>query len=212
LLDGLEDAMRILVLASAKGGVGKSTLSAHLAIAAEAAGVNPVVLVDTDPQASLAKWWNKRRAETPGFAGVKGDLFTTLKQLAEAGIALVIIDTPPSLSASIDATVSTADLVLIPVTPSPIDLEAVGSTVDIVNRAKRQRVFVVNKARRNSVLTADIADALQRHGDVVPVLIEDRLDYRTGMIQGKTAQEYAPKGKAATEMRDLWGYVAEKLA
>src|SRR3954452_12238117 len=119
--------MKTLVLASAKGGVGKSTLSAHLAIAAEAAGVGSVVLLDTDPQASLSKWWNKRRADTPGFAGIKGSLSATLAQLDKAGIALAIIDTPPSLSASIDATVRVADLVLIPVTPSPIDLEAIGS-------------------------------------------------------------------------------------
>jgi chromosome partitioning protein len=211
LADGLEVAMKTIVLASAKGGVGKSTLSAHLAIAAEAASVGSVVLLDTDPQASLSKWWNKRRADTPGFAGIKGSLSATLAQLDKAGIALAIIDTPPSLSASIDATVATADLVLIPVTPSPIDLEAVGSTVDVVDRVGRQRAFVVNKAKRNSLLTADTADALQRHGDVVPVLIEDRLDYRTGMIQGNTAQEYAPKGKAAAEMRDLWGYIAERL-
>jgi len=204
--------MKVIVLASAKGGVGKSTLSAHLAIAAEAAGAGPVVLLDTDPQASLSKWWNKRQAETPGFAGIKGGLAATLAGLAKSGMALAIVDTPPALSASIEATVATADLVLIPVTPSPIDLEAVGSTVSIVVAAKRQSAFVVNKAKRNSLLTADTADALQRHGEVAPVLVEDRLDYRTGMIQGNTAQEYAPKGKAAVEMRDLWAYVARRLS
>ena len=58
----------------------------------------------------------------------------------------------------------------------------------------------------------DTADALQRHGRVAPVIVEDRLDYRTGMIQGQTAQEYAPKGKAAVEMHDLWQYTAGRLA
>jgi chromosome partitioning protein len=204
--------MKVIVLASAKGGVGKSTLSAHLAIAAEAAGAGPVVLIDTDPQASLSKWWNKRQADTPGFAGIKGGLPATLAGLAKSGMSLAIVDTPPALSASIEATVETADLVLIPVTPSPIDLEAVGSTVNIVANTRRQSAFIVNKAKRNSLLTADTAEALQRHGDVAPVLVDDRLDYRTGMIQGNTAQEYAPKGKAAVEMRDLWAYVARRLS
>jgi chromosome partitioning protein len=170
------------------------------------------VLLDTDPQASLAKWWNKRQSETPGFAGIKGGLRATLAGLEKSGTKLVIIDTPPSMASSIDATIAVASFVLIPVTPSPIDLEAVGSTVDVVRGSGKPYAFVVNKSKRNSLLTSDTAEALTRHGEVAPVLVEDRLDYRTGMIQGGTAQEYAPKGKAATEMRNLWSYVARRLA
>jgi hypothetical protein len=136
----------------------------------------------------------------------------TVQQTRVELATMAIVDAPPALSASIEATVETADLVLIPVTPSPIDLEAVGSTVNIVANTRRQSAFIVNKAKRNSLLTADTAEALQRHGDVAPVLVDDRLDYRTGMIQGNTAQEYAPKGKAAVEMRDLWAYVARRLS
>ena len=204
--------MRTIVIASGKGGVGKTTLAAHLAIAAEAARAGPVVLLDTDPQASLAKWWNKRQAETPGFSAIPEGLPATLAALAEMNIALAIVDTPPAMTASIEATVAGADLVLIPVTPSPIDLEAVGATVEIVNRVGRPMAFIVNKGRRNTLLTMDTADALQRHGRVAPVIVEDRLDYRTGMIQGQTAQEYAPKGKAAVEMHNLWQYTAGRLA
>ena len=68
--------MKIIVLASQKGGVGKTTLAAHIAVAAEQSGDGPCVLIDTDPQASLAAWWNGREAQTPAFAPV------TLKELS----------------------------------------------------------------------------------------------------------------------------------
>ena len=60
--------MQTIVLASQKGGAGKTTLAAHLAVAAEEAGVRPAVLIDTDPQGSLAAWWNARQAESPALA------------------------------------------------------------------------------------------------------------------------------------------------
>jgi chromosome partitioning protein len=60
--------MYVIVLASQKGGAGKTTLAAHLAVAAEAAGDGPAVLIDTDPQGSLSAWWNVRKAEVPVLA------------------------------------------------------------------------------------------------------------------------------------------------
>ena len=60
--------MRVLALASQKGGSGKTTLSGHLAVQAQRAGAGPVVLIDIDPQGSLADWWNEREAEFPAFA------------------------------------------------------------------------------------------------------------------------------------------------
>ena len=90
--------MRIIAFASQKGGVGKTTLAGHLAVEAERRGAGPVALLDTDPQGSLASWWNVRKAETPLF--VRGELANLKDQLAEleaAGVGLVIIDTPPRL-------------------------------------------------------------------------------------------------------------------
>lgn len=110
-----------------KGGVGKTTLAGHLAVEAERSGAGPVALLDTDPQGSLAAWWNARAAETPLF--VRGDLATLdgqLRQLAEAGVGLVVIDTPPAITDNIAAVVCQADLVVIPTRPSPHDLRAAG--------------------------------------------------------------------------------------
>ena len=119
--------MRTIVVASQKGGVGKTTLVGHLGVAAELSGVGPVALIDTDPQGSLASWWNERVAETPLFAQVEIDrLADHLNALEVAGVKLTIIDTPPSVAGLIVKVLAVADLVIIPTRPSPHDLRAVG--------------------------------------------------------------------------------------
>ena len=91
--------MRTIVVASQKGGVGKTTVAGHLGVAAEMAGAGPVALIDTDPQGSLSSWWNERSSETPLFAQVDiHKLSEHLKALAKAGIKLTVIDTPPAVT------------------------------------------------------------------------------------------------------------------
>ena len=80
--------MRVLALASQKGGSGKTTLSGHLAVEAQRAGAGPVVLIDIDPQGSLADWWNEREAEFPAFAQT-----TVARLAAEHGIECPIHET-----------------------------------------------------------------------------------------------------------------------
>ena len=141
--------MKVLCVASQKGGAGKTTLAAHLAVAAEAGGRGPVVMIDTDPQGSLTAWWNSREAPTPALAVVAIDeLGERLAALSAAGIGLVVIDTPPALTDGIRAVVEFADLVVIPVKPSPHDLRAVGQTVDIAAAAGKPFVFAVSQGER----------------------------------------------------------------
>ena len=98
--------MYVLVLASQKGGAGKTTLSRHLAVEAERAGEGPVVLIDADPQGGLAGWWNRRQAESPVFfASRLEDLPKHIKQARAGGFKLVIIDTPPQATSLIGAVV-----------------------------------------------------------------------------------------------------------
>ncbi len=88
------EKLKTIVLASQKGGAGKTTLAAHLAVAAEKAGDGPCVLIDTDPQASLAMWWNSHENETPAFApATLKELADKLQALAEAGYTFAFIDT-----------------------------------------------------------------------------------------------------------------------
>ena len=140
--------MLVIVLASQKGGVGKTTICGHLAVEAERQGAGPVALLDTDPQGGLAAWWNTREATTPAFVQLAaGGLDPTLAELEAQGCGALFIDTPPALTDAIRATVARASLVLVPVQPSPHDLRAVATTMDLVRAAGRPMVFVLNRTR-----------------------------------------------------------------
>jgi chromosome partitioning protein len=205
--------MHVVVLASQKGGSGKTTLSGHLAVEADKAGIGPVALIDTDPQGSLAQWWNAREAPTPHFAqaGVL-ELDEALGHLERAGMKLVVIDTPPAITASIARVVAHADLVLVPTRPSPHDLRAVGATVDIAEKHNKPLVFVVNGATARARITGEAAVALSQHGTVAPVTLHHRVDFAASMTDGRTVGEAAPKSQSSKEIRDLWLYVQDRLS
>src|SRR5215813_772848 len=121
--------MQVIVLASRKGGVGKTTLAGHLSVQAELTGIGPVAVIDMDEQGSLASWWNARTQDTPRFARVgEGGLQRVLDGLRTAGTRLVVIDTPPYATEEIGQIVRFADIAVVPVKPSPHDLRAVGET------------------------------------------------------------------------------------
>lgn len=205
--------MRIIAVTSQKGGSGKTTLSGHLGVAADLAGAGPVALIDTDPQGSLSDWWNERSEATPAFAHTTiGSLTQDLDTLREQGFRLAIIDTPPAITRSIQAVVCRADLVVIPTRPSPHDLRAAGATVDLVERAGKPLVFVVNGATARARLTGEAAIALSQHGTVAPTIIHNRQDFAASMIDGRTVMEAARGGKSEKEIQALWSYIAERVA
>lgn len=205
--------MKTIVLASQKGGSGKTTLAAHLAVMAERAGDGPCVLIDTDPQASLAAWWNCRENETPAYAP------TALKELPEKLAALSIakfryalIDTPPAITNAIRAVVSLANLVVIPARPSPHDLRAVGATVELVTGSGRPFVFALTQAKANSRLTVQAMGALSEHGMVASTIIHDRVDFASAMIDGRTVMEVDQRGRSAAEIADLWKFCKARIS
>jgi len=204
--------LKTIVFASQKGGVGKTTLAAHLAVAAEKADDGPCVLIDTDPQASLASWWNSREDETPAFApAILKNLAVKLEALSGAGYALAFIDTPPAITESIRAVVNLADFVLIPTRPSPHDLRAVGRTVELAADAGRPFAFAVTQAKPNARLTVQAMAVLSEHGVVAPAIVHDRVDYAASMIDGRTVLEINPRGRSAGEIVELWTFVKSRL-
>src|SRR5271165_1921767 len=95
--------MKTIIIANQKGGSGKSTVTVHLAAAAEQAGDGPVVISDTDPQGTAADWFNQRKKagiDTPRYSPLAlADLAERVQALDEAGAAFLFIDTAPSIGA-----------------------------------------------------------------------------------------------------------------
>lgn len=203
--------MRVIVLASRKGGAGKTTLTSHLAVEAERAGAGRVALADTDPQGGLAAWYNARQAETPLFVDVSKGLRTAVDACRKGGIDLLIIDTPPSVTETIGSVVAFADLCIIPVRPSPNDLRAVGGTVEIARRLNKPMVFVVNQVTPRARITSEAAIALSQHGTVAPVMLGARVDFASSMTDGRTAIELDAASRSAAEVTELWQYLASRM-
>jgi chromosome partitioning protein len=204
--------MRILTIASQKGGAGKTTLTAHLAVEAGRAGAGPVAVVDTDPQGSLSAWWNTRQADTPLFAALDmSQLAAHLQVLQDRGIQVVLIDTPPALTSIIERTIAAAHFVLIPARPSPHDLRAVATIVEMVEYTNTPFCFVLNGATPRTTIARDAIGALAAHGKVAPVTLHQRIDFASSMIDGHTAVELEPQSRSGEEIAALWVYVAKEL-
>src|SRR6185437_14750343 len=128
--------MKTIAITSQKGGSGKTTLAAHLSVECERCGDGPACLIDTDKQATLTLWHQRREHDTPQRAELP---FTRLAQgvsaLSDKGMAYCFLDTAPTISEQSAVVLQLADLVLIPVRPSPADLWSVSETVALVKEA-----------------------------------------------------------------------------
>jgi len=197
--------MKKIAIASQKGGSGKTTLAAHLAVEAERAGDAPAWLIDTDEQGTLSQWHERREAETPQRAEMPfARLATGLVNMAERGAAYCFIDTAPTISGQSASLIALADLVLIPVRPSPADLWAVAETVTLVKNAGKPFLFVLTQAKPQATITAQTIAALSEHGRVAQTFIADRVPYAGAMTGGRTAPELSPRSAAAEEIANLW--------
>lgn len=197
--------MQTIVINSQKGGSGKTTLCAHLSVEAERAGDGPVFLIDTDPQGTLTMWHEKREAEAPHRAELPfSALESGIKQLEQRKTTLCFIDTAPSRTDETVILFRMADLVLVPIRPSPSDLWAASATVELLKRENVPFLFILNQVKANAGITAQAAASLSHHGPVAQTFTGDRVPYAAAMTDGRTAIELAPKGPAAVETAALW--------
>lgn len=203
--------MKTILVTSQKGGSGKTMLTAHLAVEAERDGAS-VCIIDTDRQASLTRWHERRQAETPQRADVRLDkLVAGLTTLAAKGLDYCFIDTAPTISQQTADLINLADLIVIPVRPSPIDLWSVTETVQLVKEARRPFLFAITQAKAQASITAQAIAALSEHGRVATSFIADRVSYASAMIGGQTAPEMTPRGPVAGEVANLWAETKECL-
>ena len=202
--------MNTIAFVARKGGVSKTTLAAHVAVAAAAS--QPVTLLDVDPQGSLALWWNDRTAETPALMDVPvGRLATELAKAAGVD-GLLVVDTPAFDSGVVAGVIQAADLVVIPVKPSPHDLRGVAVTVEAVKKAGKPFLFVITQAVAGAALTAQARGVLAASGPVAETVMHNRVAYAGSMTDGRTVIETEPSGRAAKEIAGVCGDVLAALA
>lgn len=212
-----DSSMRVLALLAQKGGAGKTTLALHLAVVAQQAGLR-TVLVDLDPQRSAAGWWHARAAETPELVETNADQLAKVITAARGdGVALLVVDTRPSVERDTAEVARLADLALIPTRPSILDLRAIGATVEVVKASRRPGAIVLNScpAARgigDASLTAEARRGLHAYGlPVLPVVVTQRAALAHALIDGRAVTEFEPTGKAAAEMRKVWQWTREQL-
>ncbi len=190
-------------------------MAVHLAAAAETAGHGPVVISDTDPQGTAADWFNQRKKsgiDTPRYSALSlADLAGRVRDLGEAGAAYLFIDTAPSIGAVNADLFALADLILIPLNPTPADLRALVKGLPLVRQSGKPFQFVLTRVRPNLRNNDGAAVALAALGLVLATRMHERVIYAETFAHGKTALETDPKGVAAQEIAALWAEIIVKM-
>ncbi len=199
---------------SQKGGAGKSTLARQLAVLAGEAGTS--ILIDRDSQGTTTKWWQRRQAlqlslERPDLLDLDGTDLTAAVTALRKQHGIVFVDTRPAVAEPEAEAARIADLVIVPVRPSPDDLEAVGETLKILRRLDKRAVVIVNAAK-NEVRARDARAALSRYPvPVCPVHVGDRAVYLDASLEGRGIGEMrgAAARDAHAELRTVWNWILE---
>ena len=204
--------MHTVAVISQKGGVGKTTLALHLAVAAERAG-KTTVIVDLDPQASAATWKDLRPDETPVVQPAQVNRLSTILTEAERhGAEFAVIDTSPNSESASLAAARAANFVLIPCRPHLLDLKAISSSIELAKLAKKPYAIVLNAVPTRGAVAAEATVAVNHYGAVVaPIHIGMRAAYYHCLVAGQVAQEYEPIGKAADEAFALYKWITKQL-
>ena len=212
--------MVTLCFATQKGGAGKTTLAASLAVAAAAAG-EKVVALDLDPQGSLAAWGDRREGKGASFENVTVDRLSAdrisqlpeiLNALRRKGFTVAVLDTAGVDNTATHLAMQAADLCLMPARPSRVDIEATGLTFRAVMRMGRPVAFVLNQcpSTPRSSRSLEAAAGLKMLGVLADPMMTTRADYQDAIAAGFGVTEYAPEGKAAQEAVALWGWVKKQ--
>ena len=206
-------AAKTFTVAQQKGGAGKTTLAAHLAVAFTAAGKS-VAVVDIDPQQSLTMWYRLRESRF-GDAGagllvsqIKGwRVQSEVESLARAH-DIVLIDSPPHAETEAKVAIRCSDLTLVPVQPSPMDVWATRPTLELAAQEKVPVLMVLNRVPPRANLTEEMIAEMEELGaKVAKSRIGNRVVFAGALSEGRAVGEVQPRGRAAAEIKALAGEI-----
>lgn len=210
---------KIITIAQQKGGAGKTTMAAHLAVAWAASGRRKVAVIDIDPQGSLTQWHKMRELRmgegktTLTFAAISGWRVRNEIDRLSRTHDLIIIDSPPHTDAEARTAIRAADLVVIPLQPSPMDVWATSATIQICKQERVPVKMVLNRVHPQAKLTEAIS------GNMVGLTANrfgNRVIFAGSMMQGYGVTEAQPNSLAAEEVRalskEIMDYLNKKTA
>lgn len=208
---------KAITVAQQKGGAGKSTITAQLAVAYANAG-KKVAVVDIDPQGSLAMWFEVRKAlvDSSGagitFLQASGWRLSTEIDKLKRDHDLILVDSPPHAETDVRIAVRAADLILVPMQPTPLDLWATQPTLDLAKKEKSAAVVVFNRTPpKGKLVDAVKAKILQADMPVAETVLGNRVAFAASMMEGKGVVESNPRHTATKEIKALAAEIAAKL-
>ena len=212
--------MRAIAFLTQKGGAGKTTLAASLAETAASSG-EKVIALDLDPQQSLVRWGKRRELANARNKVIVEPLErerlprlrAILEGLAGAGFTLAIFDTTGADATAVRPVAEVADLTLLPVRPTRLDVEATAATFRAVFLAKRKAAFVLNQcpSTYRSTRAIEAAKQLSCLGLLAEPMLSARMDFQDAIAAGLGVTEYAQGSKAAEEIATLWNWTRTQL-
>jgi len=208
----MQHKVKVYSVMSQKGGAGKTTLAINLAVQSKLQGNNSLI-IDIDPQASATMWADVRGINneplvTSSFAA---RLNNVINVACENNITEIFIDTPPHSQRDSQIASEISDSIIIPCRPNLFDLQAIDNTIGLAKMANKPFILVFNAIHHTSSLAEEAKQAiLNKYGNsinVCPQMIVQRLCYVHASTNGEGVQEYDSKGKAASEIQNVYNYI-----
>ena len=199
--------MLTVAILSQKGGSGKTTLTANLAVAGYLKKKS-CAIIDIDPQASSTAWGDSRDGEPVVISAQPARLQNVLETCRRHHADIVFIDTAPHAENAALMAARAADIVLIPCRPSVLDLRAIGASANIAQLAGKPAWVVLNQVPARGTLAAEAAEALQAASiELAPVQMGNRIGYVHAFTAGQGVLEYEASSKAGEEIRRLFNFI-----
>lgn len=209
--------MKTIAIIAQKGGVGKTTIAIELAVAAHLAGL-AVGIIDLDPQGTAAKWGDRRDQreddDSPSVIGGQASRLAVLLDAARAnGSDLIILDTPPHAEAVALQAAKVSDLILIPTRAGGFDLEAIQTTLEMADLAKKPAHILINAVPTNRQHLGEkaVTGLRERRISVAPVLWMERAAFADLAADDLAAPERDPLSKASQEVQALLQWVCGQV-